>query len=124
MTDFAADIAQTYDCKSGVRDRIILLGSFVLGTSGAVASQSVDDPKMVVTKEAGAGDYTLTFPKALRGFLRAWNQVGTTIFGCHVSLFDAGAGTATFHTRIADGTDTNGTAADVIAYELILDTNK
>jgi hypothetical protein len=124
VTEFAADIAQTYDCKSGIRDRIILCGSFVLGSSGAIASQSVDDPQMVATKAGGAGTYTLTFPKALRGFLRASGLVGTTIFGCQVTLFDAGAGTATFLTLNAAGAAANGTAADVISWQLILDTNK
>lgn len=125
MTEFAADIAQTYDCKSGVRDRIILMGSLTLGSSGAVASQSVDDPQISVTKEAAAGTYTMTFPKALRGFLRVWVMGSATLNGAVVTAFDAGAGTAGFNTQTTTlGTPANGASGNVIAYQLVLDTNK
>ena len=125
MTDNAADIADTYEMKAGKRDRIHLFGTFTLGSSGAIASEDVDDPKMDATKESGTGSYSLVLPAVpTRGILKVWVQASATLFSVQITAFSPTLGTAAFLTNDAAGAAANGASGNVIAYELIVDTEK
>lgn len=120
MTLIAGDIPD-YDLRSGKRDRVLLEADQLIGAAGAVSTLTVDDNGVTVAKNAGAGTYDLTFPKAIRAQIMCnVFSPANTVNGWNVTALNAAAGTAQIAFRAA-GVATNPAAADVLYIQLWLD---
>lgn len=84
-------------------------------TGGAGAVGTVVGSPGVSAVRTGAGAYNLTFPPSVDCYLQYSIQKSTTVFGCRGIARNAGAGTASFQTYIANGTLTDPAAADEIS---------
>jgi hypothetical protein len=122
MTDVSGNVS-SYPAKSARRERTSFAAVITIGAAGAVGAQDVDDPGMVLTKNGGTGDYTLAFPLAPRGFIRALYVVSAagTIKGVGVISFDPTAGALNFITHAGEATATNPASGDKVHVELGLD---
>ncbi len=81
-----------------------------IGAAGAVSSV-VGSPG-VTAVNGGAGIFTITFPPSVDCYIMCGLQKGTTVFGSRISARNAGAGTCTMQTYIANGTLTNPASGD------------
>lgn len=121
MSTHAAEIAGYID-RSARRDVITLEAVQTIGASGAVGALDSDDPGITVTKNASAGTYDITYPKAPKGRLYpSVISVAGTVVGYNVTAFDPTAGTAQVVTVNGAGTATNPASGDKIQLMLRLE---
>lgn len=115
MTEFAGDIAP-YELGAARRNQILLCMAITIGAAGAVGSVEKDDPALGATKDAGTGEYDLTFPKSLG--CAYWFQLESplgTVTDVEVTVAaSASAGTVTIVTQNSGSTATNPASGDRI----------
>lgn len=99
-----------YPALAGNPDVVIGAVTINIGAAGAVTS--VTGVPGVNAVNGGAGIFTLTYPPSVDCNLAPAIQESTTVFGCRISARNAGAGTATLQTYIANGTLTNPANGD------------
>lgn len=120
MTLIAGDIPD-YDLRCAKRDRCLVEADQTIGAAGAVGTLLADDPGVTIAKNAGAGTYDLTYPKAIRAQIMC-NVVSAanTVNGWRIVAINAAAGTAQI-AFMAAGVITNPANGDVLQIQLWLD---
>lgn len=93
----------------------VCLGAVTINIGAAGAVSSVVGAPGVTAVNGGAGIFTLTFPPSVDCYIVPGLQKGTTVFGARISARNAGAGTATLQTYIANGTLTNPASGDELS---------
>lgn len=121
MTNVAGDTPH-WSLRSAKRDRLVLCSEQTIGAAGAVGAPVTDDPGFTCAKNASAGTYDLTFPKAQRANLQVMlvSPAGT-VKTVWIAALSASAGTAQIVCGNGGGTATNPASSDVILFELLLD---
>jgi hypothetical protein len=100
----------------------MLCGEQTIGAAGAVGALAADDSGLTIAKNAGAGTYDITFPKAIAAKLlcQLVSPAGTVKIVNTVAI-NAAAGTAQIVTSAPGGAATNPASGDVIHLLLLLD---
>lgn len=121
MTAAAADMAP-YPFKHARERAIVLEFSQTIGAVGAVGALDKDDPAVTVAKDAGAGEYDITFPTAQKARLY-WSLESPlgTVKTAWITALSATAGTATLITGNGGGTATDPASGDKIHVMLVLE---
>lgn len=122
MTAVAGDIPD-YPALSAKRDRVMLSATQpITGGAGAVGPLVSDDPGITIAKNAGAGTYDITFPKAIAAkiYAQLLSPAGTVKIA-QLSALNAAAGTAQLVCSAPGGAATNPAAADEIHLLFLLD---
>lgn len=121
MTLIAGDIPD-WGLLSAKRDRIVISAKQVIGAAGAVGALTVDDNGVTVTKNAGAGTYDITFPRAIDAkiYSQLLSAAGTVKITSLAAL-SASAGTAQLITSAPGGAATNPASGDEIHMLFVLD---
>ncbi len=122
MTAIAGDIP-AYSACSAKRSRLNLTAQQTIGAAGAVGALVADDPGFTCAKNAGAGTYDITFPKAIAAtlFLNVVSAAGTVKI-TNIVAINASAGTAQIVASAPGGVAANPASGDVIHFLLMLDT--
>ena len=120
MTAIAGDIPD-YPALSAKRDRVDLCAEQTIGAAGAVGALVADDPGFTCAKNAGAGTYDLTFPKAIAAKLFCQVVSAGTVKIVNTVAINAAAGTAQIVTSAPGGAATNPANGDVLHIMLKLD---
>lgn len=127
MTAVAGNIGAQYPLKTahgGKAERLLMTCQVTIGAAGAIGTVTGDDSGCNVTKNAGTGDYTFSFPPAPAGKpgeVSILSPAGT-IKGYGMIGFDPTAGTLEIVTHNGAGTATNPASGDVLYFEIWLDT--
>jgi len=121
MTAVAGDIPD-YEALSAKRDRVMLSATQAIGAAGAVGALTSDDPGITIAKNAGAGTYDITFPKAVAAkiYSQLLSAAGTVKITSLAAL-NAAAGTAQLVTSAPGGAATNPANGDELHLLLLLD---
>jgi hypothetical protein len=102
-----------YPAQAGNPD--VVIGAVTLNIGGAGAVSSVNGSPGVSAANTGAGTFSLTYPPGVDVYYQMFIQESATIFGIRGTARNAGAGTGTFNTYIANGTATNPAPGDEIS---------
>lgn len=126
MTDYAAQVPSMSNkgvfVAKGEKKLVVLSGRTTIGAAGAIGTQTVDDPGITFTKNAGTGDYAITYPKGthLAGVITNLVSVANTVNGWNLKAVSATSGTLNIITTAA-GTATNPASGDEIRLLLFIE---
>lgn len=113
---------QAYPARTGRGDRKLCNAIITIGAAGAVSSIVADDPAFTAAN-AGAGLFSLTFPKCVRAYITALLvSPASTVKQVYLTALNASAGTATLGTSSGAGAATNPASGDLILLSYDLDT--
>lgn len=87
-----------------------------VGAVGAPTVNSAQSDAGFTWTRTGAGVYNITFPGCPRGIIdpKIIRSAAPTVFTCHVTARDMGAGTATIRYNNAAGAATDPASGDII----------
>jgi hypothetical protein len=121
MTAVAGDVPH-WPGRCAKRDRLHIGATQAIGAAGAVGTLTADDPGVTVAKNASAGTYDITFPKAQKAriFAELYSPAGT-VKTHWWAAYDAAAGTAQLVIGNGGGTATNPASGDEIWLTFKLD---